>query len=113
MTSNETTRITFNTGRGYSADGQIIHAEFTPHEKQDKNCLELEMHEGTLKFYDETRGIWGKFNTVIDAGTDEGYRKGDVSHTTLFLYDKGGYQDITFEEAKALKAEADNQENQK
>ena len=59
-----TKTITFNTGRGYTKDGQIITACFTPCTEEGFSCVwfrdESRMVEGFIdtKFYDENEGLF-------------------------------------------------------
>lgn len=83
------TQITFNTGRSYTEEGQIITAIFIP-ERQDDYW---EVQIGTLYFNDESRGIIGKFDKAQ-------FLLGDISplemETVLMaMYDKGGYDNIS------------------
>ncbi len=91
-----TNRQTFNTGRGYSPEGQIIHAEFAPLDKQQHGVESV--LEGWLSFYDETRGLWGKYSVALDVERD------NVQQVLMSLYDSNAERhSITFAEAEALK----------
>jgi hypothetical protein len=63
--------FTFNTGRLYQNDGQIINVETTP---------------DRIYFYDESRMIAGSF----EAGNLSGER--EVREAVMFCYDRGIYR---------------------
>lgn len=66
-------KFTFNTGRQYSPEGQIIHVEVTPER---------------VYFNDESRGIAGSFDTFELPPTSQYWAKSDV----LMQYDHGVYR---------------------
>ena len=77
--------VTFNTGRKYTTEGQIITAVFIP-ERVDE---EWELQIGTLYFNDESRGILGKYNHVsFNQGLITGH---EVEQVLMAMYDRGGY----------------------
>lgn len=78
-------KLKWNTGRGYSPDGQIIEAVFTP-ERIDDHGDQV----GTLDFNDETRGIYGRYTEVRFTNRPI---SDDVFKTRVMdYYDRGGYE---------------------
>ena len=63
---------TFNTGRGYGPNGQIIH---------------ISVNNGVVKFYDETRDICGAITTLHSPERDD-----DLETFVLTQYDNGNYE---------------------
>lgn len=76
--------LTFNTNRGYSADGQIITAVFLPERITDNGD-----QEGAIEFVDVTRGIDGRFENVCF--TNREIFDGTFQARVIDLYDRGGY----------------------
>ena len=79
-----TKTLTFNTDRGYSADGQIITAEFIPNRITDNGD-----QEGAIEFVDVSRGIDGRFENVCFTNREIGDRT--FQSRVMDLYDRGGY----------------------
>lgn len=76
--------LAFQTGRGYSAEGQTIEAVFVPRAIDDNGD-----QVGAIEFVDVTRGIDGRFNDVR-------FTNGEIADhvfqaRVMSLYDGGGY----------------------
>lgn len=103
----KTIRATVNTGQSYSPEGQIVHLEFVPDKIQLPIDIEFGDVEGLLHFYDETRGLWGTYSVSM-IGVEGIDRKGIVLEMKQdFMRMANGmfpYLDITFDDAKAIKA---------
>lgn len=67
--------VTFNTGRQYTAEGQIITAAV--------------QEDGSIIFNDHSRGIWGKL-----AHNEDDLKKSwrSLQQFVLWSYDQGGYE---------------------
>lgn len=76
--------LKWNTGRGYSADGQLIEAIFVP-TRIDDNGDQV----GAIEFVDVTRGIDGRFNDV--RFTNREIPDNVFKTIVLSRYDDGGY----------------------
>ena len=94
---------TFNTGLGYSAAGQIVHLKFVALEEQSDNAKEFGDVDGTLYFYDETRGLWGKWNTCLLLDSQPAKEEDLQSLFSTLTKHNVSCHDITFAEAEALK----------
>jgi len=88
---------TWNTGRTYTAEGQVIKAIFTPTDLDDDNFSVV----GAVDFADTSRHITGRFERVcfINDGweNEDGtypeliVTEKDLQKETLRRYDNGGY----------------------
>jgi hypothetical protein len=77
-------KFTFNTGRQYTAAGQIIRVEVEYLGEWDAN----DTADARVWFYDESRGIAGSFDTYCFT-TD---RPLDIQRSVLAAYDSSKYR---------------------
>lgn len=75
-------KFTFNTGRPYSKDGQIIHVEV-----EDCEPLTNDIIKAKVWFHDETRMISASAAFYLFTG----YTQEEVEHRLMRSYDAGRY----------------------
>jgi hypothetical protein len=70
----------FNTGRGYTAQGQII--------------IVVLWDDGVVTFDDISRGIKGQIKFLYELREDHAVREWEVEHFVMQHYDSGLYVDL-------------------